>query len=68
VNRLQTWVQALIAIIVTVGFFVVMSWAIHEGFPSAGEGNQGLYILLGTLSTSFGGVLQYYFQTGAKKE
>lgn len=67
-NRAQVFIQAVIALIVTVGFFLVLSWAVHGGFPSAKDGDQGLYILLGTLATSFGSILQYYFQTGARKE
>lgn len=67
-NGAQSIVQAAIAVIVCLGFFVVMFWAVSHGFPPATDGAQGLYILLGILSTSFSSVLQYYFQTGAKKE
>jgi hypothetical protein len=67
-NKLQGCVQAIIALIVTVGYFIILAWAVTNGFPAAREGDQGMYILLGTLSTAFGGVLQYYFQTGVKKE
>lgn len=65
---MQEVVKAMIALIVTAGFFLAMYWAVHTTFAKDDAGNQYIFILLGTLATSFGSVLQYYFQTGAKKE
>ncbi len=67
-SRSQQVVQATIALIVTIGFFLAMYWAIHSTFTKDDPGNQYIFILLGTLSTTFGAVMQYYFQTGVKKE
>lgn len=67
-SRPQQLVQATIALIVTIGFFLAMYWAVHTTFAKDDPGNQYIFILLGTLSTTFGAVMQYYFQTGAKKE
>ena len=52
-----SWSTSLVALIVTVGFFVMLYIVISSGKETLGDA--GL-MLLGTLSTSFGAVIQYY--------
>lgn len=64
----QSWVRSAIAVIVTLGFIVIVFQAMLGGMPEAHDGDRGLYLLLGAMSTSVGVVLQYYFQVGGKRE
>lgn len=51
------WATSIVSIIVTVGFFAML-WAVLDGGRSE-LGDAGL-MLLGTLSSAFGAVVQYY--------
>lgn len=55
-------VQSLIALIIVVAFCAVLWWAVTHGFPPARDGDQGMYLLLGSLGTALGTILQTYFR------
>ena len=52
-----TWATSIVACIVTVGFFIML-WTVLRG-GKAELGDAGL-MLLGTLASAFGAVVQYY--------
>lgn len=56
------FVQSAIALIIVIAFVVVMVWAVLNGLPPAREGDQGFFLLLGSLNTALGVVLQTYFR------
>lgn len=56
------YVQSAIALIIVLAFCMVLGWAVVNGFPPARDGDQGMYLLLGSLGTGLGTVLQTYFR------
>jgi len=55
-------VQSTIAILVVVGFMLVLWWSIVHGLPEAKDGDQGMFLLIGALNTALGTILQTYFR------
>jgi len=51
------WATPAVALVVTVGFFMLLFAVLEKG---PGEINQAALILLGTLGTGFGSVVNYY--------
>lgn len=50
---------AILAGLITLGFFLILGWMIIKGIPETGH--DALLLLLGTLSASWAGVVAYYF-------
>jgi hypothetical protein len=50
---------ALLASIVTLGFFGILGWLMIKGFPA--ENKDILIYLMGALSTAWTGIIAYYF-------
>ena len=61
-SMIYEYVQSSIALIIVLAFCIVLGWAVVRGFPPAREGDQGLYILLGALTSTVGTVAQTYFR------
>ena len=63
------WATTVVSAVVTVGFFVIL-WEILWG-QSSMEENQAALLLLGSMSTAFGAVINYYLgssQGSARKD
>jgi len=57
-----SWVPPILATILTVGFFAALLYIIRYGLaPPSESGGEAILLLLGTLTTGFGMVLQFYF-------
>lgn len=52
-------VPAVLATLITIGFFGVLSFMMTNEVPK--EGRDALLVMLGALGTSFSGVIAYYF-------
>lgn len=55
-------IQAVIGLVIVGAFCWVLAWAFMNGFPPARDGDQGMYLLLGSLGTALGAVMQNYFR------
>lgn len=57
--ELKDYTPAVLAWIVTAGFFGMLAFLVLQGFP---EGNkEALFYMLGTLQTAWTGIVAYYF-------
>lgn len=54
---------AILATVVTIGFFSVLGYMMAKGIPE--QGGEALLMLLGALSAAWGGIVQYYFGSSA---
>lgn len=50
---------AILAALITIGFFGVLGWMLAKGLPDAGK--DAMLIMLGALSAAWTGVVSYYF-------
>lgn len=56
----RSYVPAVLAVLVTLGFFGILGYMMGWGLPKNAP-NDALLIMLGALGTSWGAVVQFYF-------
>lgn len=59
----KDWVPKALAVFITFGFFGVLVWMLVFGLPKSGV--EALLMMIGSLGTAFGGVVQFYFGSSA---
>jgi hypothetical protein len=59
----KDWVPKALAVFITFGFFGVLVWMLVFGLPKTGT--EALLMMIGSLGTAFGGVVQFYFGSSA---
>ena len=65
---IKDWVPGVLAILVTLGFFGVLSMMLTYGAPESGR--DALLVLIGSLGAAFTSMLSYYYgsSTGSKQK
>jgi len=63
--QMQTndWIPRALAIMVTFGFFGILTWLLTKGVPPTGS--ETLIYMLGALGTAWTGIVQFYFGSSA---
>jgi membrane-bound ClpP family serine protease len=57
------WIPRAMAIMVTFGFFGILTWLLTKGVPPTGS--ETLIYMLGALGTAWTGIVQFYFGSSA---
>ena len=57
------WIPRAMAILVTFGFFGILTWLLTKGVPPTGS--ETLIYMLGALGTAWTGIVQFYFGSSA---
>lgn len=59
----KSWVPGALTVLVTLGYFCMLGYIIHYGLPHVvGQvGGEALFMLIQTLATGFGMMLQFWF-------
>ena len=63
--QIQTndWIPRAMAVMVTFGFFGILTWLLTKGVPPTGS--ETLIYMLGALGTAWTGIVQFYFGSSA---
>jgi hypothetical protein len=61
--RTGDWIPRAMAIMVTFGFFGILTWLLTKGVPPTGS--ETLIYMLGALGTAWTGIVQFYFGSSA---
>jgi membrane-bound ClpP family serine protease len=70
-TQTRSYVPAVLAILVTLGFFGALAYMLGHGMPKDAAGNEAMLIMLGSLGTAWMGVISFYFGSSmgsAKKD
>ena len=59
----KDWVPKALAVFITFGFFGVLVWMLVFGLPKTGT--EALLMMIGSLGTAFGGIVQFHFGSSA---
>ena len=59
----QDWVPRMLAFLITVGFFGILTWMLLHGMPQ--NGTEALLMMLGALGTAWTGVVNFYYGSSA---
>ena len=59
----KDWVPKALAVFITFGFFGVLIWMLVFGLPKTGT--EALLMMIGSLGSAFGGVVQFHFGSSA---
>jgi hypothetical protein len=57
------WIPRAMALMVTFGFFGILTWLLTKGVPPTGS--ETLIYMLGALGTAWTGIVQFYFGSSA---
>lgn len=62
----KDWVPAMLAMLVTAGFFGVLTYVMHYGVKTGqGQGGEAVLLMLGSLATAWTAIVGYYFGSSA---
>jgi len=66
--QMQTndWIPRAMAVMVTFGFFGILTWLLTKGVPPTGS--ETLIYMLGALGTAWTGIVQFYFGSSAGRK
>lgn len=59
-------IPAVLAVLVTVGFFSVLGWMMKYGVPKDG-GSEALLVMLGALGAAWASIVAYYFGSSSQQ-
>jgi hypothetical protein len=59
----KDWVPKALAVFITFGFFGVLIWMLVFGLPKTGT--EALLMMIGSLGSAFGGIVQFHFGSSA---
>lgn len=66
-RKMQTstndWVPRMLAFLITIGFFGILTWMLLHGMPQTGT--EALLMMLGALGTAWTGVINFYYGSSA---
>lgn len=57
----RSWIPAVLALLVTAGYFGVLGYMLRFGLPKEVVGNEALLLILGGLSTAWATVIAFFF-------
>ena len=59
----QDWIPRVLALLITVGFFGILTYMLLNGMPQSGT--EALLMMLGALGTAWTGVVNFYYGSSA---
>ncbi|WLT32692.1 hypothetical protein [Geothrix sp. PMB-07] len=63
--KTQDWTPKVLAFLITIGFFSLLGYLIHNSANAALNNSQVLNVMLGSLGSAWIGVVSYYFGSSA---
>ena len=59
----KDWLPKALAVFITFGFFGILIWMMAFGLPKTGV--EALLMMIGSLTSAFGGIVQFYYGSSA---